>query len=102
MSGNLGKNIIKNLSSKYGQELLDNAKQFATDALKKRKSQENQFKKQEKQLVTKLIIKLLIKLKNPKKSHNRILQRKLKVQKYQNAIYLQKKQKKIIGDLRII
>ena len=34
MSGNLGKNIIKNLSSKYGQELLDNAKQLATDALK--------------------------------------------------------------------
>ena len=28
------KNISKNLSSKYGQKLLDHAKQSATDALK--------------------------------------------------------------------
>ena len=31
---NMDKNISKNLSSKYGQKLLDHAKQPATDALK--------------------------------------------------------------------
>ena len=30
----IGKNITKNLSSKYNQKTLDHAKQFATDALK--------------------------------------------------------------------
>ena len=30
----IGKNISKNLSGKYSQELLDHAKQFAIDALK--------------------------------------------------------------------
>ena len=30
----IGKNVSKNLSSKYNQKLLDNAKQFETDALK--------------------------------------------------------------------
>ena len=34
MGKNIGKNISKNLSGKYSQELLDHAKQFATDALK--------------------------------------------------------------------
>ena len=31
---NIGKNISKNLSRKYGQKLLDHAKQFAIYALK--------------------------------------------------------------------
>ena len=31
---NIGKNISKNLSSKCSQNLVDHAKQFATDALK--------------------------------------------------------------------
>ena len=30
----IGKNVSKNLSSKYNQKLLDHAKQFETDALK--------------------------------------------------------------------
>ena len=34
MGRNIGKNIIRNLSSKYSQKLLDHAKQFATDAFK--------------------------------------------------------------------
>ena len=31
---NMGRNISKNVSSKYSQKLLDHAKQSATDALK--------------------------------------------------------------------
>ena len=34
MGKNIGKNISKNLSGKYGQKLLDYAKQIATDAIK--------------------------------------------------------------------
>ena len=34
MGKNIGKNITKNLSGKYGQKLLDYAKQYTTDALK--------------------------------------------------------------------
>ena len=34
MVENVGKNIIKNVSSKYSQNFLDHAKQSATDALK--------------------------------------------------------------------
>ena len=34
MGKKIGKNKIKNLSGKYGQKLLDHAKQFATDSVK--------------------------------------------------------------------
>ena len=34
MGRNIGKNISKNLISKYSQKLLDHAKQSATDVLK--------------------------------------------------------------------
>ena len=34
MVENVGKNIIKSISSKYSQNFLDHAKQSATDALK--------------------------------------------------------------------
>ena len=34
MGRNIGENIVKNLSSKYNQKLLDHAKQSARDALK--------------------------------------------------------------------
>ena len=34
MGRNIGKNISKNLIGKYSQELLDHAKQLATDAFK--------------------------------------------------------------------
>ena len=40
-SKNVGKNISKNLSSKYSQKLLDQAKQFATDALKTASNKSN-------------------------------------------------------------
>ena len=47
---NIGKNISKNLSSKYNLKLLDHAKQSATDAFKIA-SKKEQFKKRQKQLV---------------------------------------------------
>ena len=50
MGKTIGKNIRKNLSGKYSQRLLDPAKQSATDAFKT--LQKEQFKKQQKQLVT--------------------------------------------------
>ena len=34
MGKNIGKNISKSLSGKYGKKLLDHAKKFATDAFK--------------------------------------------------------------------
>ena len=34
MGRNIGKDVSKNLSSKYSQKLFDHAKQTATDALK--------------------------------------------------------------------
>ena len=33
MGKNIGRNISKNLSSKYGQQVLDHAKQTATEAI---------------------------------------------------------------------
>ena len=33
MGTNIGKNVSKNLSSKYNQNIIDNARQCATDAL---------------------------------------------------------------------
>ena len=33
ISKNIGKNISKNLSGKYGQQVLDHAKQTATEAI---------------------------------------------------------------------
>ena len=54
---NMGKNISMNLSGKYSQNLLDDAKKSATDALKT--ASINQLKKQLKQLAIYLLIKLL-------------------------------------------
>ena len=48
MGKNIAKNISKNLSSKYSQNILDHAKQSATDAL--RTLRKERFKKQQKQL----------------------------------------------------
>ena len=44
------KNMGNNLSSKYGQKLLDSAKKFTADAIKTASKRE-QFKKQQNQLV---------------------------------------------------
>ena len=49
------KNLVTQLSSKYGQKLLDSVEKSVTD------EQKGQSKKQQKQLVIKLVIKLLIK-----------------------------------------
>ena len=49
MGKNTGQNISKTLSSKYGEKLVDHAKQSATDALKT--SPKRVIQKQQKQLV---------------------------------------------------
>ena len=62
MIENIGKNVSKNLRSKYVQTLYDHATQFATDALKT--SSKKSIQKYHKQLVIWLEIKLLKSLKN--------------------------------------
>ena len=49
MSNNIGSNINKNLSAKYGQKLLDDDKQCATDELKT--ASKKQFNNKQKKLV---------------------------------------------------
>ena len=56
----IGKNISKNLSGKYSQELLDHANNLLLMHLKL--SQKELLKKQQKQLVIWLVIKLQIEL----------------------------------------
>ena len=53
------KNMSKNLSNKYSQNLIDTAKKSTTDAIKT--VSKEQFRKQQKQLVIWLAIKLKIK-----------------------------------------
>ena len=65
MSRNTGKNISKNLRSKYSQKCLDHAKQYATDARK---------------TASKRAIwnwKLLIKLQESQKLHHKIIQKQM-------------------------
>ena len=45
MSKNIGKNISKSLNSKYSQNLIDHAKQSATDAFKTSLKRAIPFKK---------------------------------------------------------
>ena len=49
MGKDIGKNIIKSFTGKYGQKLLDHAKKSATDALKT--SSKRDIQKKQKQLV---------------------------------------------------
>ena len=78
---NVGKNvdkiIIKNLSGKYSQKLLDHAKLSATDTFKT--SSKKSFKKQQKQPVILLVIRLPIELQKFQKNHNKLTQRKLQM-----------------------
>ena len=53
MGTNIGERIIKNLSGKYSQKILDHAKQSATGALKLHQKQ--RFKKQQKQQLINLL-----------------------------------------------
>ena len=55
MGKNIGENVIKILSNKYSQKLLDHATKSVTDALQKQS-----FKKQLKQLVIWLVINSLM------------------------------------------
>ena len=93
MGSNIGKNMSKNLNSKYGQKPLDHAKknQLQMSNL----PQNEQFKKQWKQMVIWLVKKLLIEFKKFPTIHNRIIQKQLQmkmIKKYlKNDIYLQKK-----------
>ena len=93
MNKSTGKNISKNLSSKYSQEPLDHAKQSATDGLKI--DFKRAFQKTVETTGDWFLKKMLIKLqKNPHK----IPQRQLKVkQKYQKKdVYLEKKDSKLL------
>ena len=78
---NVGKNvdkiIIKNLSGKYSQKLLDHAKLSATDTFKT--SSKKSFKKQQKQPGILLVIRLPIELQKFQKNHNKLTQRKLQM-----------------------
>ena len=53
------KNMVKSLSNKYSQKLLDCAKKSKTDAIKT--ASKRAIQKKRKQLVISLVIKLLIK-----------------------------------------
>ena len=77
MSQNIGKNISKSLSSKYGEKRNDHAKTPATDALKT--SWKRVIKRQRKQPVIWLATKLLINSQMFQKIHNKILQRQLQM-----------------------
>ena len=68
---NNGKNIIKSLSNKYSQELLDHAKNL--QAIHLALLQNQSLKKQQSQLVIWLVMKLLIKLQNFQQIHNKII-----------------------------
>ena len=93
---NIDKNISKNLSGKYSQKLLDNAKQFTTDALRTT----SKIVKQWEQLVILLVIKLLIELGKCQKLYHKIIQTQLQmnmIMKYLNKdMYLQKKERKLL------
>ena len=99
MGKNIGKNISKNLSDKYSQKLLDHANNLQQMRLKL--LQNKKFKKQQKQLVIWLVIKLLIKFT---KNHNKVIQIHLQMSMIKKCIkkdlYLQKKRREIIDDLR--
>ena len=93
MGSNIGKNMSKNLNSKYRQKPLDHAekKQLQMSNL----AQNEQFKKQQKQMMIWLVKKLLLELKKFPTIHKRIIQKQLQmkmIKKYlKNDIYLQKK-----------
>ena len=67
----MDKNISENLSDKYGQKLLDHAKQFAADAIKT--SLKRAIQKTAEQLVIWLVIKFLIELQKFQKIHSKII-----------------------------
>ena len=99
MGKNIDKNISKNLSGKYSQKLLDHGKQYATDALKtasKRAIQKTA------EATDDLIGSKTAKRNygNLKKTHNKIIQKQLKmrmIKKYlKKDIYLQKKYRKLL------
>ena len=78
----VGKNISKNLSSKYGQKLFDHAKQFVTDALKtvsKRAIQKKKKKTTAEATGDLIYDKRANKIAKVSGISNRVVQRQLKV-----------------------
>ena len=67
----MDKNISENLSDKYGQRLLDHAKQSAADAIKT--SLKRAIQRTEEQLVILSVIKFLIELQKFQKIHSKII-----------------------------
>ena len=79
---NIGKDISKNLTSKYSQKLLDHPKRLATDAIKtalKRQLKKKKNTKKPAEVTGDLMMmKLPIKLQKLRNIHHRILQSQLK------------------------
>ena len=93
---NTCKNISKNLIGKYSQKCLDYAKQSVTDAFKT--TSKRAIQKHQKQLVIWLVTKLLIKLQ---KIWKIIVQKQLRMNMIKKGRYSQKKNQKIIDNLRL-
>ena len=82
---NMGRNIIKNiskyLSRKYGQKLLEHAKQSATDAIKTNSKTAIQN--------TAIATSNLISDKSFENIHHRIIQKQMKKKKLEKDLYFQ-------------
>ena len=88
----ISKNGSKNLSNKYSQKLLDQAKQSATDALET--SSKEVIQKTAEATGDLIGNKITDRTKKVHKIHNRIIQRQLQIttmQKYQNKIYMSRR-----------
>ena len=98
----MGKNISKNLSSKYSQKLLDHAKKSATDVLKTASWRAVQKTAE----VTDELIgdKIANRITKFQKNHNKIIQRQLQmsmIMKYLTKDISLEERRKIIDELRL-
>ena len=91
---NIGKNISKNLSGKYNQNILSMLNNLQHVHLKLIQTRVIQEKK--KHLVFWLVIKLLIKVQEPQELYNKLIQKKVKMS------MIKKERQKVIYDLRLI
>ena len=84
---NNGEDISKNLSSKYGQKLIDHAKQSAYDALKT--ASKKVIQKTAEATGDLIVEKFLIKLQEPQKLHQRVIQKQIKNKYLEIDLYFQ-------------
>ena len=101
MDKNIGKNIDKNLSCKYSQQLLDPAKQSATDTLKI--TPKRVIQKTAEATVDLIGKRIANRITKAQEVHCRIIQKQLQmnmIKKYlRKDVYLQKKKHKIFDEL---